>query len=109
MQVCAVCLDTLVGEAVDRTRCGHNFHSKCLRNWHRVQPTCPMCRHVCMSKFSVRVGRYGLGFGQLGKYSLIGVMLPSLGFALGCKSLNHLLFTLIGPQDELTMILVTEA
>lgn len=42
---CVVCLDDYeeVSDA-SRMRCGHVFHSQCLRHWLRLVPACPVCR-----------------------------------------------------------------
>ena len=27
-----------------KTKCGHKFHSECLKRWVRNNPSCPACR-----------------------------------------------------------------
>uniref|UniRef100_A0A4W3J7E2 Zmp:0000000662 n=1 Tax=Callorhinchus milii TaxID=7868 RepID=A0A4W3J7E2_CALMI len=39
--VCAICYQELRSAVI--TKCGHYYHSSCLRKWLYVQKTCPMC------------------------------------------------------------------
>jgi len=41
---CPVCLDRMNGRASRATKCGHVFHSHCLRRCLSVSKTCPCCR-----------------------------------------------------------------
>ncbi|KMZ71820.1 hypothetical protein ZOSMA_174G00160 [Zostera marina] len=59
---CAICLSKMVvGELVTiMPVCEHGFHSKCVEEWLKTQPTCPMCRTYLiavppMSKAAVAV------------------------------------------------------
>lgn len=46
---CPICLDPMTRRASFATACGHAFHARCLRRWHRARPlTCPLCRAVCL-------------------------------------------------------------
>jgi hypothetical protein len=47
---CPICLCPITrGRARAEMRCGHAFHSKCIRAWFRQRPlTCPMCRAACL-------------------------------------------------------------
>jgi hypothetical protein len=40
---CAVCLGAL-GAASAKTECGHDFCTRCIATWIRVNPKCPVCR-----------------------------------------------------------------
>eukprot|EP00300_Choanocystis_sp_HF-7_P024966 c26581_g1_i1.p1 GENE.c26581_g1_i1~~c26581_g1_i1.p1 ORF type:complete len:215 (-),score=30.05 c26581_g1_i1:391-1035(-) len=42
---CSVCLEAISqGENVASLRCGHGFHSLCLRDWFKTSHQCPNCR-----------------------------------------------------------------
>lgn len=41
---CAICLDPLV-HSVEFAPCTHAFHKKCIRDWKKRKPVCPMCEH----------------------------------------------------------------
>lgn len=45
---CSICLSELVGQAVCRAPCGHDFHMQCLEDWvllaRSPSPGCPLCR-----------------------------------------------------------------
>ena len=41
---CPVCMMTLNELKVLRLRCGHKFHSECIRDWNRSKHSCPVCR-----------------------------------------------------------------
>ena len=41
---CAICLGEDNDDDMTETRCGHTFHSNCLRQWAQRASTCPMCR-----------------------------------------------------------------
>lgn len=47
-QQCSICLSELVGQAVCRAPCGHDFHMECLEEWvllaRSPAPGCPLCR-----------------------------------------------------------------
>ena len=42
--VCAICWDPIQERAGCLTRCAHAFHTNCLQEWHRQNPSCPLCR-----------------------------------------------------------------
>ena len=42
--VCIICREDMVPGSAKKLRCGHVFHSSCLRSWLERQQTCPMCR-----------------------------------------------------------------
>lgn len=43
---CPVCCDELVfkKKAVKLPSCGHFFHKKCIEEWVKVKPVCPICK-----------------------------------------------------------------
>mmetsp|Transcript_39185 Transcript_39185/g.73056 ORF Transcript_39185/g.73056 Transcript_39185/m.73056 type:complete len:295 (-) Transcript_39185:37-921(-) len=44
-QECCICMAEFDDrQEIRRTTCGHNFHSKCLLGWLKVNHTCPLCR-----------------------------------------------------------------
>jgi len=44
-QECCICMGEFDERLeIRRTTCGHNFHSKCLLGWLKVNHTCPLCR-----------------------------------------------------------------
>lgn len=45
-ELCPVCLGLLKepGQVRIKTRCGHKFHFRCLRDWSVEKRTCPLCR-----------------------------------------------------------------
>lgn len=44
--ICGICVDSYKAEdvVVAAGKCGHIFHSPCLEDWCKKQPTCPVCR-----------------------------------------------------------------
>jgi Ring finger domain len=46
MSDCAICLDPIVHDDDTRTnlRCGHAYHTACIRAWVAIAPSCPSCR-----------------------------------------------------------------
>lgn len=43
--VCHICLSEIEsGEHMIRLACTHYFHSECIRDWMKIQTTCPSCR-----------------------------------------------------------------
>jgi len=44
---CSICFDPIIVND-DKNRaildCEHEFHAKCILNWLKYQPTCPICR-----------------------------------------------------------------
>ena len=41
---CAICIEVFVkGDEVIRLDCGHMYHHKCVAEWVKYRPTCPMC------------------------------------------------------------------
>lgn len=76
---CTICYEDLVAKdgnqrPENRTtyckKCGNNFHSMCMQNWHRAQsnPTCPLCCQDMGVKGS-STGDAGEGFLNLAQYS----------------------------------------
>jgi len=42
---CIICLESLSNEEMSvQTECDHYFHKKCLEEWKKVRPNCPICR-----------------------------------------------------------------
>ena len=45
---CVICMEEIkYGARISKTKCGHCFHSKCLRKWlvnNCNEPQCPCCR-----------------------------------------------------------------
>lgn len=43
--MCVICLDELCGGEPDKSlRCGHQFHTQCIKSWLARSPSCPCCR-----------------------------------------------------------------
>nr|CDS33652.1 RING finger protein 145 [Hymenolepis microstoma] len=40
---CAICYESMTTSDTKKTLCGHLFHTKCLVQWIRRRPICPMC------------------------------------------------------------------
>lgn len=40
---CAICYESMTTSDAKKTRCAHLFHTKCLIQWIRRRPICPMC------------------------------------------------------------------
>lgn len=44
--VCSICCDNIEPNEMRETRCGHQYHRGCIRQWFGTQnTTCPMCRY----------------------------------------------------------------
>ena len=41
---CSICLDRMEMKDIERLRCKHIFHRKCLSSWMDVNNVCPECR-----------------------------------------------------------------
>ena len=45
---CPICLDDMMSNrksiVVETVKCSHKFHLKCIKEWFRYKPTCPLCR-----------------------------------------------------------------
>lgn len=42
---CSICLsDFTASQEIRKTKCGHCFHTQCLKGWLNVNHTCPLCR-----------------------------------------------------------------
>ena len=44
--VCLICTDEIKSDC-SAPRCGHIFHSECLKHWLQLNKTCPQCRAKC--------------------------------------------------------------
>lgn len=44
---CTICSDVLQVPGSSVTRCGHTFHSECLKRWLGQKRTCPLCKSDC--------------------------------------------------------------
>jgi len=40
---CSICLE-IIKKNGKKTKCGHHFHKKCIRQWRRIKHNCPNCR-----------------------------------------------------------------
>ena len=45
---CVICMQTF-GSSCDIARlpCGHVFHDRCIKKWHRAHKNCGQCRQEC--------------------------------------------------------------
>jgi hypothetical protein len=43
INTCAICLETNRERGI-KLSCGHTFHEKCILDWRRINPVCPLCR-----------------------------------------------------------------
>jgi hypothetical protein len=41
--ICVICLDHLNSD-ITKKNCNHFFHISCLKNWHKINRNCPICR-----------------------------------------------------------------
>ena len=45
---CSICCDQIIHKLTSKSvwilECKHVFHTKCLKEWEKIQPTCPVCR-----------------------------------------------------------------
>jgi len=47
---CSVCMENyLAGDHIRILPCNHEYHSKCVDNWLKINSTCPLCRQPCTS------------------------------------------------------------
>jgi hypothetical protein len=43
---CIVCLNSFQsGDLVTTLPCSHVYHSKCIKDWLKTNPTCPVCKY----------------------------------------------------------------
>ena len=43
---CPICLDKIHQKNEVVLECTHKFHRKCILNWLRRNPSCPICRDI---------------------------------------------------------------
>lgn len=41
--ICSICLEQL-NDNITLRKCNHLFHISCLKNWHKINRNCPVCR-----------------------------------------------------------------
>lgn len=56
---CSICLDTLCGKDITLLKCGHAFHSSCLRKNKEISLKCPYCRALVSHKYKSN-GKFAL-------------------------------------------------
>ena len=44
--ICPICLNIESKNLWLELPCGHHMHTRCIRKWHKQNPSCPMCRAV---------------------------------------------------------------
>ena len=42
---CCICLEEFVDQKAILLKCGHLFHSGCIRDWAAKSDNCPICRN----------------------------------------------------------------
>lgn len=52
---CAICLECFNAQEAIMLKCGHIFHSRCIRDWAVKQENCPVCR---ASHWSISIWEY---------------------------------------------------
>ncbi|KAI6645775.1 TRAF-interacting protein-like [Oopsacas minuta] len=62
--ICLICTDDIKSDC-SAPRCGHIFHSECLKHWLQLNKTCPQCRAKC-SKVADVIKLYLNSEGELG-------------------------------------------
>lgn len=70
MEECAICLDSNTNYI---TACNHHFHKKCIEEWYKIKPICPLCRTCHIREFTHRYWLVNIrrGFLQITNNSLI--------------------------------------
>ena len=60
---CKICLESLDKKAIKK-KCGHTFHTDCIKNWNKINKKCPICPHkpirqkLTKQVYNPRLGRY---------------------------------------------------
>ncbi|XP_040380633.1 probable E3 ubiquitin-protein ligase HIP1 isoform X2 [Oryza brachyantha] len=50
---CVICLEEYKHEdSLGRLKCGHGFHSNCIKKWLQLKNTCPVCKAAAADDFS---------------------------------------------------------
>lgn len=44
---CSICWDSMASTPCRKLLCGHTFHENCADMWHKINPTCALCRQSC--------------------------------------------------------------
>lgn len=53
---CSICCEKLFNSQTEKLKCGHKFHSECIKEWFERDNRCPLCRdETQMQKFSVHI------------------------------------------------------
>ena len=45
--ICSICLDTEIGECIQKWDCSHRFHSQCASKWNGNCPYCQTSQRIC--------------------------------------------------------------
>lgn len=53
---CCVCLELLQENKISTASCGHIFHSKCMREFLKIDDRCPLCRQTIYND-EIRINR----------------------------------------------------
>ena len=43
--MCAICLEKINDSDIN-LKCNHNYHSKCIIKWIKLENNCPICRNI---------------------------------------------------------------
>ena len=48
--ICSICLEENANHKL--LNCDHYFHKKCIDEWVKIKPICPLCRTPCITNFT---------------------------------------------------------
>ena len=60
---CPICLDEYADYKL--RVCGHIFHKECISKWNNIEPTCPLCRTVCIMSFPYTYNHFPIKKGYI--------------------------------------------
>ena len=52
MDPCSICLESHNNKSIQLS-CGHIYHKRCIDEWSKIRPLCPMCRKIVLSRFKI--------------------------------------------------------
>jgi len=58
--ICAICLEELLGSPVQLQKCGHSFHYSCITEWYKNNNSCPYCRCIVKNNWDTKSNLFNI-------------------------------------------------
>lgn len=61
-KICVICQDDYKKEKCYKLYCNHEYHKKCIMEWIKVKPKCPLCNDYLTTNLNKKIRKHEINF-----------------------------------------------